>query len=419
MGAMRRQIPGLAFALVCFCGSLASAQDAIPVVRAHSRVVTITDGLHLKKNYWYVMPEKSPDTYYVEIPRHPHTVTFTTDIETISFEVEYGSRHQFVIRLDDGVEALTEVRAAYRSLLSYNHTSPAQDGGVLTIPFTLGDNDKIYVQGRINGGPVLSFQFDLGAGGSIIKKSSVPRAQMVFDGSLTLRNSDGENVVPSSSTNRLEIADAIWSDVPFAVADNMTHREDGLVGNTLFRDKVLEIDYDRMMITVHDTRPALDGDWRREEVFLDGGTVPFVRGTLSIDGSVRSGWFILDTGAYTSILNSDQLSVSGKFVGELRRLLGPLGGRRQDPGVSVGGQTFSDFNYSVRRYDGDPAALGVLGNDLLKRFNMVLDNREGAAYFRPNGRRHDGFRNPERRLAYILVAAVAVGGAAMVWRARR
>lgn len=47
-----------------------------------------------------------------------------------------------------------------------------------TIPFTLGDNDKIYVKGRINGGQDLDLQFDLGAGGSIIKKSAVSKARM-------------------------------------------------------------------------------------------------------------------------------------------------------------------------------------------------------------------------------------------------
>jgi hypothetical protein len=64
------------------CSTSAFAQE-VPTIRARSRVVTITDGAHVKKNYWYVMPERSPDVYYVEIPRLPHTVTFTTDIESI------------------------------------------------------------------------------------------------------------------------------------------------------------------------------------------------------------------------------------------------------------------------------------------------------------------------------------------------
>lgn len=396
------------------CATTVRAQDAVPVIRAHSRVVTITDGLHVKRNYWYVMPERRPDLYYVEIPLQPHTVTFTTDVESIAFPVTFGSRQDFAIRLDDGTEARTQVRADFKSLLSYRRSRAAAADGVDRIPFTLGDNDKIYVKGTLNGGSVLDFQFDLGAGGSLIKKSSVSKARMTFDGTATLRNSDGNNVVPSSSANRLEIAGLSWEGVPILVADNMTRREDGLIGNALFQDKVLEIDYDRMVIAIRDTLPSLAPGWTRQEMILDG-VVPFVRGTLSVAGASRNGWFMLDTGAYTSILNSDRLSASTKIAGELRRMVGAL---QPGPTLSMAGQTFSATNYSVRAYDGDRSALGLLGNDILKRFNLVVDNRQGLAYFRPNGRFTEPFRNPEYYLVRGVALVLVVAGAATLWRVR-
>ena len=395
----------------------ASAQE-MPVIKSRSRTVTITDGHHVKKHYWYVMPERSPDVYYVEIPLSPHRVTFTTDVESISFDVTFGSRHEFVIALEDGRHARTEVRAEFRNLLSSRRSSTSP--GATTIPFTLGDNDKIYVRGRLNGGPLVDLQFDLGAGGTIIKKASVPKANMTFDGTLTLHNSDGTNVVPSSSTNRLEIDGLSWTGVQVAVADNMTHREDGLIGNALFQDKVLEIDYDRMLIVVHDDMPALSSAWKRDDVILDGSVVPFVRGALSVGESSRNGWFMLDTGAYTSILNSDRLWAGGKVTGELRRLLGPLGGDTRGPALTIAGHTFSNTNYSVSRFDGDESRLGLLGNDVLKRFNLVLDNRNGAVYFRPNARMTDAFRNPERALARGLVLVVlAIAAGWFAWRRKR
>jgi len=394
-----------------------SAQEA-PVIRSRSRTVTITDGLHAKKNYWYVMPERSSDVYYVEIPLHPHRVTFTTDVESISFDVTFGSRHPFVIKLDDGREARTEVRTEFKNLLSPRRSNG--EPSVSTIPFTLGDNDKIYVQGRFNGGPRLDLQFDLGSGGTIIKKASGPKANMVFDGTLTLHNSDGTNVVPSSSANRLAIEGLSWTGVHVAVADNMTHREDGLIGNILFQDKVVEINYDRMLILVHDELPALSSAWKRDEVILDGNVVPFVRGALSVGNSSRDGWFMLDTGAYTSILNSDRLWAASKFATELRRLLGPLGGDTRGPALTVAGHTFSDTNYSVRRFDGDESQLGLLGNDVLKRFNLMLDNRHGAVYFRPNARMVDAYRNPERALARgVALGLLAIAAGWFAWRRQR
>ncbi len=406
-------------ALVLLCTTTSAVAEDIPVIRAHSRSVTITDGVHVMKNAWHVMPERSPDVYYVEIPLTPHTVTFTTDLESISFTVSYGSRHEFVVRLDDGRDARTEVRTEFRNLLSYRRTSGEPAGGVDVIPFILGDNDKIYVKGRLNGGELLDFQFDLGAGGAIVKKASVPKARMTFDGTITLRNSDGVNEVPSSSANHLEIHGLSWTGLHVAVADNMTHREDGLIGNGLFQDKVLEIDYDRMVLAVHAAQPPLSAQSTRHDIFLDGGVVPFVRGTLSVGDAVRDGWFMLDTGAYTSILNSDRLSPVSKFAGELRALLGPLGGRHRQPTLSVGGFTFSDTNYTVHRFDGDASRLGLMGNDVLKRFNLILDNREGAVYLRPNSHMAGSFRNPERTLVRVVALIVVVVGATIVWRVRR
>ena len=395
----------------------AVAQDSLPVVRARSRVATITDGHHLKKNYWYVMPERKPDIYYVEVPLEPHKVTFTTDADAITFDVSYGSRHPFIVRLEDGTEAHTELRAEFKDLLRHERSTTA--GNVDAIPFTLGDNDKIYVQGRVNGGPPLSLQFDFGAGGSIIKDTSVPKANMTFDGTITLRNSDGVNEVRSSSRNRLEIADLVWRDVPFAVARNMTHREDAIVGNSLFRDKIVEIDYRRMTLVVHAARPPIGVEWRRQDMYLDGGTVPFTRGVLNVGGQPQEGWFLLDTGAYTSILNSPRLSGTTKIAGELRRLLGPLGGAPPEVSVSIGGETVSEINYSTRAYDGDPTSLGVLGNDVLKRFDWIVDNRAGVVFLRPNHHRTQAFRNPERLVSRLGAVFIVLVGAGLTWRATR
>ena len=106
---MKAVIGGLVVAL---CATPASAQES-PTIRAHTRVVSITDGIHEKKNYWYLMPDKALDVYHVEIPLAPHRVTFTTDVESISFDVTPGVTRDFVIRLDDGKEARTRVEAAF------------------------------------------------------------------------------------------------------------------------------------------------------------------------------------------------------------------------------------------------------------------------------------------------------------------
>jgi hypothetical protein len=394
-----------------------AAEDPLPVIHAGSKVVTIIDGQHEKKNYWYIMPENSPETYYAELPRKPHTVSFVTDVESISFPVTFGSRHLFVIRLEDGTQTVTEIRGEYRRVFEPRRISSALDHAPAVIPFTLGSNDKIYVKGRINDSEPLDLQVDLGAGGALIKKASIPKVRMTFDETITLRNSDGENVVPQSSRNTIVIAGLRWDDVPVAVADNMTKREDAIVGNALFQDKILEIDHDRMVLIIHDALPDVSGR-RKVDMFLDG-VVPFIRGSLEAGGTTQMGWFLLDTGAYTSILRHERLSTSSKWRNEFRHLLGPLAADDRGPVISMGEHKFSEIMYSVSDYDGNATDLGVVGNDVLKRMNMVIDNRLGAIYLKPSRRMHESFRNPERMVVRSVLAAMILAAALAVYRRLR
>src|SRR5260221_4560293 len=68
---------------------------SIPVIKATSNNVDIKDGFHFRKAYWYIMPEKKPDRYYVELPGKEHAVTFYTDIDSITFNTMYGAVYNF------------------------------------------------------------------------------------------------------------------------------------------------------------------------------------------------------------------------------------------------------------------------------------------------------------------------------------
>ena len=235
---------------------------------------------------------------------------------------------------------------------------------------------------------------------------------MNFDGTATLTNSDGTNEVPSSSSNRLEIENLRWNNLPFLVANNMTYREDGLLGNTLFQDKVIEFDYDRSMIVIHDVLPDIALAYSKHAIYLDG-VLPFIQGSLSIGGRKREGWFMFDTGADTSKLYTDAGSPLGKLFVELRKML-CLDHESTAPRLSIGDYAFADFNYSLVDHAANDDLLGLLGNDILKRFNVILDNQNGFIYLQPNSLAQAAFRNPEyylaRGIAGVAVSTAPVAG---------
>lgn len=382
-------------------------QAHLPVIRASSKTVDIRDGLHFKKGFWYIMPEKKPDIYYAELPHKGHNVTFITDMDTVSFMAEYGHDYDFIILLNGKDSCYTRIAARYKQQLTYTSSYSSLQGD--TLPFTIGDNSKIYFKGKLNNSEPLNIQFDLGAGGCQIKKSSVQRVKMDFDSSIILINSDGRNRVPLSSLNKLEIAHIKCDSIPFAVSDNMTAREDLIASNSIFQDKIIEINYDKKIIVIHDTLRA-QASFSKHDIILDG-VVPYLQGTLTMNAKTKKGWFMFDTGAYTTILRTNEVSSISKMYIEAKRMIGLIGKNdtASSPQLSFGAYNFHNFNYTVEK-SGTDSLLGLLGNDLLKRFNVLLDNRNGYIYLQPNLLVNEPYRNPEyyvvRVITFLLVLSV-------------
>ncbi len=78
------------------------AQEKMPVIKSGVDVITIKDGDQLRKDSWTLAPDAKPDVYEAElVDGKPHRVTFITDIDSISFDVEVGKNYDFIIQRGD------------------------------------------------------------------------------------------------------------------------------------------------------------------------------------------------------------------------------------------------------------------------------------------------------------------------------
>lgn len=385
------------------------AQSRLPVIRATSRTVDIRDGNHFKKGYWAIMPERKPDYYFVEIPQKAHQVTFITDQDSISFDVSYGKNYDFIILLNGKDSCYTRISATYKN--QHFSKSTGTEGGPDTIPFILGDNRKVYVQARLNGADVENNQLDLGAGGTIINQTSVHKAPIHFDDSVNLVNSDGLNRVPFASNNHLQIGDLEWDSVPVVVAHNMKPNEDLLIGNSLFNDKILEINYDKRILVVHDTLPFQANSYSRHDIVLDGGIIPYIAVSLSTHHQTQTGWAMFDTGARITIINSADVSMFYRVMIQLASLVGLE--RNFSPMLKIGKYEVSGFEFKTRDM-GKGGLKIILGNELLKRFNLILDNKNGYMYMKPNSLYHTPHGKTDEYYGVRLTAFLVLIAAALL-----
>ncbi|WP_091394700.1 aspartyl protease family protein [Arachidicoccus rhizosphaerae] len=380
-----------------------AAQQQLPVLKSGDVPIDIRDGKHLKNGFWRMVPERKPDDYYVEIPESAHKVTFITDQDSLAFNVEYNHEYNFIILRDGKDSCYTRIVTRYkddRSLLHAPMTNSIPD----TLPFHLGENGKLYLNGQLNGSPVKNCQLDLGSGGIVINESSIPKVRIQFDQKTMLSNSDGVNEVPLSTINQLKLGKLTWDSLPVLMAKNLQPAEDLVLGNALFKNRILEIDYNKQILIIRDTLPLDIQSYTKLNLILDQGIIPYIPVHLNLSDSTLSGWVMFDTGAWTTILNNNDATMTLRLMVQLASLIGLNQGFA--PSISMANYQMKGFHFKTREMGKVPGLRAILGIDLLHRFNMVLDNRNGYMYLKPNSFWTAPYKKPDEYYAVRITGTI-------------
>ncbi|MCC6243912.1 MAG: aspartyl protease family protein [Gemmatimonadaceae bacterium] len=377
---MYRSPLALATFLACLALPL-GAQAPRDTLRTDSRAMRVRDGYSTTD--WWVEPNAQPDTYYLNFPLSGGVVTFVSERDSIRVTVKPGESRDFIVRLRDSVNVLTRVSATEtyaRPRIVVGDTLAVQ-----IIPFTMRD-DRVYVEGTINGSAPLVMQFDLGASGLTFNERSVKKAPVRWDATDVLVNSDGRHTAPSSRSATIRIGALEWTRQSIVQTGNMERYEDVIFGNSLFRDRVVEIDYDRRELRVHATTPPITSAFVRHPLALDNGVRPLIQAELLVNGSWIKDWYLFDTGHTGTLMLSAKHNRDQQLAARLGARWG-IGDRRlfRARGFRIGSVQLPAGTAVVQvMKDVDRGnAYSLIGNSWLKRFNVILDNRRGAIWLAP------------------------------------
>lgn len=351
------------FFLTLFFAHAALAQ--LPVIKASSRHVSIKDGGYLDKNAWSLNPKVRPDVYTADRTRRAKWVTFYTDIDSIRVKVKPGTRFDFVILLNGVDSCFTRIASALPAAGGASGGAMAAD----TIPFELTAYNAIKVRALINDRDTLNLYFDIGSFSiHVIKKlSAVDKLQM---GTMVLNHPD---IVHTELTSL---------------------GMDGRFGWDLFEGKQVEIDYDRMLLIIHPGSPgSLRGYARVPLAFIRSYVC--IKVHFKKENKEYSGDFMLDTGSdQAAIVDSIWASrwdlPRGLPLIRTSLLKDPRGARYETrvvvaPKLRIGRiQLDSVPTMVLGSLNPTRMELNFLGNDLLKRFNIILDLQHDYLYLKPN-----------------------------------
>jgi hypothetical protein len=280
-----------------------------------------------------------------------------------------------------------------------------------SIPFKVLDGGIIIGRARIGSfADSLNFIFDTGCGGISLDSSTAEQHR------LCPRTSD-QFIHGIGGVRPQRLLDALTIHLPGLSLDSMVvqvsdyevlssiygEKIDGIIGYGFFSRYLVSVDYDSSKMFVYEkgaiTYPK-GGFLLRPRLFR----LPTLEGRLN-DARAIQGRFYFDTGAGLCLLLSSDFSSDSVVFGPKRKKpvkteAAGLGGRTNMRLTTL--KTFSlgpfhfrqiptyifDDSYDVTNY---PELSGLIGNDLLRRFNLILNYDRSEIYILPNSSFHQPF----------------------------
>ncbi len=274
-------------------------------------------------------------------------------------------------------------------------------GKLAIIPFNLTESNNISIAAKLNSEHEVNLMFHTGVDSMSLTKATVEKLNMKMDQTGIAESWGGKSDMRFSSGNSLRIQDWNWNGLTITESQHSGDQTDGKFGPNLFAGKIIELDFEKSRMTIHDRLPHDVGDYDKLDIELDRGSM-FVVGKLKIDDAEILNRFMIHSGFGGALLLDDKF-VRDNQVGsrletisesQLKDSYGNVLKTRKVilPSISFGDSTFTDVPIGI--FDGAMGrqSMSVMGGEMLKRFKVLLDISNSKIYLQPNEYFHAEFQ---------------------------
>ncbi|HQR08235.1 MAG TPA: hypothetical protein PLN21_15515 [Gemmatales bacterium] len=270
------------------------------------------------------------------------------------------------------------------------HVQTQQSGTSETvIPFTLTSQNNIVVQAFLNGGGALKLMLHTASSGVTLTEEGAKKAKMVFTGSTEMKSWGGGGTSRWSKGNKLLIGSFQQGNLTVHENKNSGEGTDGKFGLDIFGKRMVEIDFGRSLIVLHEKLPAKADRYTRLKMENRDGDL-FVPGNCLIEGKDHVTRFLLHTGYSGGLLLDDEFVAKAGVEGRIKitsesSLKDSFGHTIKVkngilPAFVLGKTTISEVPVGFFAGAVGAQKMSVLGCEVLKRFNVILDLANNELY---------------------------------------
>lgn len=354
-------------------GIFCFAQTKTVTLKATSPLAYIREGNEAKSN-WNLNSKINPDVYVMNKSPKPKQITFYTNNDSVSVKLKPAEKFDFVVILNEK----DSCRIRFQSPLLKNYASLKPEIHD-TIPFILSEYNNIIFKVTLNNKDTLDLKFDSGTSDFLLTNE-------VLDNRLKLNSQNGHT---------FQLGTQIWENqevYPVAVSGQGTV---GRFGWNLFDGKIIEIDYDKKLFIIHSKLPKPNKSYQKLDIEFTH-TLFCIQGNLQINGHDYKGRFLFDNGYQRTVMMDKEIMKEQNYPKEhlpvLKKVIMKNGKGEEIPVLTVQNEK---LYFGRFRLDKVPVQLlstpnparfktHILGNEVLKRFNTILDFQHNVVYLKPN-----------------------------------
>ena len=267
------------------------------------------------------------------------------------------------------------------------------------IPFAIAGDGRIYITAFVNGSDSLRFLVDTGASAIVLNTNSPKLKGLIHNGeSANNLGTSGENTVTYSNDNSVRVGSIQYDKAGCAHISYPPEYWDGVFGLNGLAAFNIEINYDDFNIYCYPKGALVVDDSYVSKPFTYKYDVPFIQLPIKLNGTFYNLLLEVDTGSdriidlNTPFVNKNDLLETQKPFA-ISRIASSDGGNGElknvffdevvvgpyiMPKVAGAFSTLSTGMQSKEDID------GMIGNNFLKRFNMLIDFSSNMLYLQPN-----------------------------------